>query len=552
MYRPALFLANLLIVLCWIFFVPNVYSNPFFFKINPEMDSVKIVNLLDKAKGELASDYNKAIELLLEAKVLAYQSGNPYLISNVELNLGKQYFFLGLYEEALDCYINLIRSAELNEDFESLAKGYFQLSGVRLVMEDYDQAKTHLLKSREYYVRYFHSEEAIGLIDRLTFQNNMGLIYSGSNDLESARKEFELGLAMLSDDPSLSNVRIQLLNNMGDLNFKEGKVKEAMEYYNLAKEQLTATSNPLFHAMLDHSIGKTYLELESYADAVLFFQRGFSTAKKVKGYSHLRHLSKGLSLAYGKMSESDSAFLYLQLSDAYEDSLKIKKTAEKILVEELMSDYRQEKSQLLQLYEGNKKNLLWLAICSLTLIIFLFMRAYWIRDRLLNMERQRNEMEEIVGKSNDENLLLKRKIEDTQKEATLMSLNNLRKDDIFKQLSQTIHPDKVDNDSANAEALRKVLEKMTEDDSQLLVGEFEYVFENTHMGFFQKLKNQYPNLTPNERRLCAFLKLQLTTKEIAQITYKSIRSIELARIRLRKKLGLTNSEKNLNDFFLEF
>jgi DNA-binding CsgD family transcriptional regulator len=57
-----------------------------------------------------------------------------------------------------------------------------------------------------------------------------------------------------------------------------------------------------------------------------------------------------------------------------------------------------------------------------------------------------------------------------------------------------------------------------------------------------------PELSLNERRLCAFLRLNMTTKEIASITGQSPRSIEVARTRLRKKLNLTNSDTSLTDF----
>jgi DNA-binding CsgD family transcriptional regulator len=75
--------------------------------------------------------------------------------------------------------------------------------------------------------------------------------------------------------------------------------------------------------------------------------------------------------------------------------------------------------------------------------------------------------------------------------------------------------------------------------------EFEIRFLKTHAGFFDNLLSAYPGLTVNERRLCAFLRLDMTTKEIAVITGQSIRAIEIARTRLRKKLNLTETEKSL-------
>jgi DNA-binding CsgD family transcriptional regulator len=78
--------------------------------------------------------------------------------------------------------------------------------------------------------------------------------------------------------------------------------------------------------------------------------------------------------------------------------------------------------------------------------------------------------------------------------------------------------------------------------------EFEFRFTNTHVGFFEKLMATCPDLTHNERRLCAFLSLDMTTKEISSITGQSVRAIEVARVRLRKKLNLTQSEVSLFEY----
>lgn len=66
--------------------------------------------------------------------------------------------------------------------------------------------------------------------------------------------------------------------------------------------------------------------------------------------------------------------------------------------------------------------------------------------------------------------------------------------------------------------------------------------------FQEKSNNQYTDLTPNECRLCAFLYLDMTTKEIANITGQSIDSINLARTRLRNKVGLTSQNISINTF----
>ncbi|MEN9918251.1 MAG: hypothetical protein RL662_687 [Bacteroidota bacterium] len=74
-------------------------------------------------------------------------------------------------------------------------------------------------------------------------------------------------------------------------------------------------------------------------------------------------------------------------------------------------------------------------------------------------------------------------------------------------------------------------------------------FEEKHAGFFKKLKTEYPDLTISDLRLCACLKLNLDTKQIASLLNLSIRGVENSRYRLRKKLQLDTND-NLNMFFV--
>lgn len=75
-------------------------------------------------------------------------------------------------------------------------------------------------------------------------------------------------------------------------------------------------------------------------------------------------------------------------------------------------------------------------------------------------------------------------------------------------------------------------------------------FEQKHTNFFKKIKETYPQLTANDLRLCACLKLNLDSKEIAALMNISVRAVENSRYRLRKKLDIP-SHQHLNDFFLQ-
>ena len=77
--------------------------------------------------------------------------------------------------------------------------------------------------------------------------------------------------------------------------------------------------------------------------------------------------------------------------------------------------------------------------------------------------------------------------------------------------------------------------------------EFEILFEKVHKSFYEKLNIQFPTLTANDRKICAFLKLNMSNKDIAQITFQSDEALKKARLRLRQKFDLSR-EINLVAF----
>lgn len=79
--------------------------------------------------------------------------------------------------------------------------------------------------------------------------------------------------------------------------------------------------------------------------------------------------------------------------------------------------------------------------------------------------------------------------------------------------------------------------------------QFSHHFDQVHVNFMERLRKKYPQITANDEKLCAYLRLNLSTKETAQMMNISVRGVEASRYRLRKKLGLTN-EENLVEFMM--
>ena len=73
--------------------------------------------------------------------------------------------------------------------------------------------------------------------------------------------------------------------------------------------------------------------------------------------------------------------------------------------------------------------------------------------------------------------------------------------------------------------------------------EFQNKVDRNYAEFFTRLKNKYPSLTKNEERLCAMLRLNLSSKEIASLNNTSVKAVEMGRYRLRKKCSVENNQE---------
>ncbi len=100
-------------------------------------------------------------------------------------------------------------------------------------------------------------------------------------------------------------------------------------------------------------------------------------------------------------------------------------------------------------------------------------------------------------------------------------------------------------DDKKDEILKQMLSSLTVD-SKSVWNEFETHFNAVFDDFYTNLDRTYPDLSTNERKLCAFLKLNLSTKEIAALTFQNPKSVDMARYRLRKKMNLGAGENILN------
>lgn len=147
-------------------------------------------------------------------------------------------------------------------------------------------------------------------------------------------------------------------------------------------------------------------------------------------------------------------------------------------------------------------------------------------------------------KKANEDIVNTKKVELISSTLKLMHLNEMNSSLISDLVKVTPHANKE-----GQEMIRQITNKFKINGAEQIWNDFETRFENAFDSFYRVLLEKYPNLTPNERKLCALLRSGLSSKDIAILTFQNPQSVDVARYRLRKKLNLVN-EENLIDFLL--
>lgn len=144
------------------------------------------------------------------------------------------------------------------------------------------------------------------------------------------------------------------------------------------------------------------------------------------------------------------------------------------------------------------------------------------------------------------NAKLKNDIEGKTKELSTSAMNIIKKNDLLNSIKKELS---FVRDQNEVKSVIRIINKSlaASDDWEV----FEEAFNNADQDFLKRVKAVHPSLTPNDLRLCAYLRLNLSSKEIAPMLNISPRSVEIKRYRLRKKMELPHG-KSLVEYMLEF
>lgn len=184
-----------------------------------------------------------------------------------------------------------------------------------------------------------------------------------------------------------------------------------------------------------------------------------------------------------------------------------------------------------------------------SLLINYFYKLYYRKqkEKLVLKSKQELELKDFETKQqlmalNNEKL--RQEIESKNRELAISTMSLIKKNEFLNTIKSELN-DKVKD--SNLKSVIRIIDKNinNKDDWNL----FEEAFNNADKDFLKKVKSRHLTLTSNDLRLCAYLRLNLSSKEIAPLLNISPRSVEVKRYRLRKKMELEH-DVNLTDYIL--
>ncbi len=164
-------------------------------------------------------------------------------------------------------------------------------------------------------------------------------------------------------------------------------------------------------------------------------------------------------------------------------------------------------------------------------------------EMLAEKHQRQMEREKILSQkrlAELENKNLNHQIEFRQKELANTTLNLVQKNELLTEIKDKLNQAKKTGKQIQVnEVIRLINQSLSQSENWKL---FETQFNEIHQEFLTRLKNQYPDLTKKDLKLCAYIKTGLSSKEIAPLMNISVRGVETHRYRLRKKLSIDSNE----------
>ena len=452
----------------------------------------------------------------------------------------------------------LLRTAYHKEDSVALSMEY--AGRLEELSVDYDNK---LMQA--YVLHHYGRADKENLNKSIEWLKRALKIYEDLGENESASIVYrELGNALLDTAPSEAFMYFQKhfqlakeLDNQEDIHLARSNISSAliaMKQYEDAREFCTRNieiaekaNDPDFLAYNYLLIGISFQKEKNYSKAIEFAMKGKEICEANNLMDKKQYTYQLLKEIYNERGNYTEAFEFFAKEKQIEAVLEKEKAT--IEINRINAEHELEKRmqeieafKKITYYRNLAKNAGLVLLGIAAFILYLFNVRKKLKVQLQKEELEKLKVEQMLELEEKERL--KERLEYKERELASSMMFTIQKNKMLSELKEKIATLKVNNDGELRKQVNRLgrnieLNMNFDDDWQ----KFKMHFDEVHPDFFKKILQVNNALNLNDTRFCAYIRMGLSTKEIAQIMGISASSVQKARYRLKKKLQL---EKDTN------
>ncbi len=500
-------------------------------------------------KGETASSL-----LVLNHFIEAFPSSgavraDSVLLMRALMCAASDYHVLGNNHQTLSYYRRAISLAKTLGDRQRLASLYNSVFGIYYARREYEQAADLLQMSLDINLTLGDSTAI-----RNNY-NNFGLMAAERGQYGRALEQINLALVYSPQDDPLG--RSMILTNRADVYCRQNRLALAEQELQTALD--LQTGQPFDYRTVQTSLNMAIVKawLGRRSESVHMLPYIYSLISRmpldmqVNSYAQLAEIHFCLNDSLAALRD---ILRYQELSDS------LHKSSSEAQLQQLLvaydADRLKQRNAGLQQTVASRTTLVYVVLAFLAVLAVLVVmllrrqRADKRKNALIREQQDRlfaYEQEEHNRRQRELSL----EIDHKNRQLTSYTLDLATVNEFHHRVSDEISALRAEKDipAEVAAKMGEVVRSLQHFNDQPLGDDFRVYFDEVHPGFLLRLSQRYA-LSKSDLRLCAYLHLGMTTKEIAALTFKEVRSVESSRNRLRKKLGLA-PEANLQQFLAQ-
>jgi len=475
--------------------------------------------------------FTVAMGSALKAKELAISLNDKKNLADANLIIGIIRMFQGNYAESYEAHFTALRLFEEINDPDGIIRAMNGIGNICYYQKNYAKA-----------IIYYENALKIAREHHDTIQianvlNNVGLVLVEQGQITRAISCYKEAIEIHTKLNLVVQLGINYLN-MGGANLVQKQFDDFIRNYREAVRLFIVAGS-------QHNLAMCYLLFSDYSgmqnkpdDQLRYARLAYTDGLTYKLRDVVFQATDVMHQCFLAAGKIDSAYKYAMIRNVVKDSIDNEHSTARLTLLEM--EYSYEKKQKEDAFSQQKKEiyllLIIIVVVALLIIIFLYLSRQILRVRNIRLEKKQ----------------LSDELEFKNKELTLNVMNLLKKNEFLVdhtnrliEIQQRATDTEIQTDILN---LINSLQRGTGTD---IWDEFELRFRQVHSGFYEALLLKFPDLSSSELKLCALLKLNLSTKEICELTGQRPASLDVARSRLRKKLGITSSQTNLVTFLCQ-